>query len=85
MNSNTHAFGRFHRRHFLTGSAALVTATSLTSLSHAIDPIKRNGEAKFKYSLAAYSYRNLLKGDKAELTLHDFIDDCAAFGLEAAS
>ena len=82
MNSNTHAFGRFHRRHFLTGSAALVTATSLTSLSHAIDPIKRNGEAKFKYSLAAYSYRNLLKGDKAELTLHDFIDDCAAFGLE---
>jgi len=38
--------------------------------------------SKFKFSLAAYSYRGLLTGDPPKLTLFDFIDDCARIGLE---
>jgi len=49
----------------------------------AIGPIPRNGAAKFKLSLAGYSYRKLLTGDPPELTLDDFLADCARFGLEA--
>ena len=47
-----------------------------------IEPIRRNGRAKFKFSLAAYSYRKLLTGPTQALSLFDFIDDCAAMGLE---
>jgi sugar phosphate isomerase/epimerase len=49
-----------------------------------VEPIKRNGAAKFKFSLAGYSYRNLFRGNPPELTLEDFIVDCARFGLEGA-
>jgi len=48
----------------------------------AIEPIKRDGQAKFKFSLAGYSYRKLLKGNPPELTLDDFLKDCAKMGLE---
>ncbi len=67
------------RRNFLAASAATLAATS--SLS-AIEPIARNGQPKFKFSLAAYSYRSLLTGENPQLTLNDFVDDCAKFGLE---
>ena len=65
------------RRQFLAASAVAVASTA-----SAIEPIARNGQPKFKFSLAAYSYRELLKGDSPKLTLSDFIEDCAAFGLE---
>ena len=41
-----------------------------------------SNDFKCKLSLAAYSYRQLLTGTKPELTLTDFIDDCAKFGLD---
>lgn len=66
------------RREFLASSAVLAVATTAS----AIEPIPRNGQPKFKFSLAAYSYRDLLKGDSPKLTLQDFINDCAAMGLE---
>jgi len=50
--------------------------------AQAIEPILRNGKPKFKFSLAAYSYRSLLTGKQPALTLFDFIDDCARMGLE---
>lgn len=50
--------------------------------SSAIEPIERPGKAKFKFSLAAYSYRKLLTGNPPELTLDDFFVDCAKMGLE---
>lgn len=50
--------------------------------SQAIEPIKRNGKAKFKFSLAGYSYRNLLRGNPPDLTLDDFLADCAKMDLE---
>jgi sugar phosphate isomerase/epimerase len=72
------------RRAFLAGAAATSLAASANSVA-AIGPIARNGDAKFKLSLAAYSYRDLLtakKDEPAKLTLGDFVDDCAKFGLE---
>ena len=48
----------------------------------AIEPIVRNGSPKFKFSLAAYSYRDLLTGESPQLTLADFVDDCAGMDLE---
>ena len=75
----------FDRRRFLQtcsfASAAAVTGLAAND-SIAAEPIVRNGAAKFKFSLAAYSYRNLLQGKTAELTLADFIDDCAKMQLE---
>ena len=65
------------RRKFLQ-SCAVVAATPL--MASAIEPILRNGTPKIKFSLAAYSYRNLLKS--GELTLSDFIADCAQMQLE---
>lgn len=68
------------RRHFLATSAAATLAA--TSPLAAIEPIARTGEPKFKFSLAAYSYRDLFNAKENKLSLQDFIDDCAKFGLE---
>jgi len=48
----------------------------------ASEQIKRRYGSKYKFTLAAYSYRGLLTGNQPEFTLKDFIDDCAKFGLE---
>ncbi len=64
-----------HRRDFLKTAALATMPAAAASLgaatAHAIEPLKRNGAAKFKFSLAAYSYRNLLKSGK--LTMADFV------------
>ena len=57
-----------NRRQFLhsssvAASAAAVGAVVRTGL--AIEPVVRNGKPKFKFSLAAYSYRELLQGSRA--------------------
>jgi sugar phosphate isomerase/epimerase len=65
-----------------TATAMAAGMSKLSSPASAIDPIVRNGTPKFKFSLAAYSYRDLLTGDPPQLTLADFIDDCAKMGLE---
>jgi sugar phosphate isomerase/epimerase len=73
------------RRGFLLSSLAAATAgvaTIKTSVAHAIEPIARTAGAHFKFSLAAYSYRDLLQGTPPRLTLDDFIDDCARFDLD---
>ncbi len=72
------------RRKFLTAAGATLAGGSFLRPATAIEPIPRSGEAKFKFSLAAYSYRELLSGKNATLTLADFIDDCAKMGLEGA-
>ncbi len=74
------------RRGFMHVCAtATVTAGGmwkLASSASAIEPIVRNGLPKFKFSLAAYSYRRLLTGNRPKLTMADFINDCAKMGLE---
>jgi sugar phosphate isomerase/epimerase len=69
------------RRTFLAAAGA-ATAGALGHSALAIEPIRRTDRPKFKFSLAAYSYRDLLTGDKPKLTLADFIDDCAKMELE---
>ncbi len=71
------------RRDLLLGLG--VAALGASTRTSAIDPIARNGKPKFKFSLAAYSYRSLLKGEKGEpakMTVGDFIADCAKLELD---
>lgn len=70
------------RRQFLASSIATAAVPLLAAPAHAIEPIARNGQPKFKFSLAAYSYRSLLSGESPKLALKDFVEDCAKFGLE---
>lgn len=74
------------RREFLRSLALASTATLgagvLPRTLAAIEPIGRSGGPKFKFSLAAYSYRELIGGKNPTLKLEDFIADCAKMGLE---
>jgi len=74
------------RRQFLRRTAAACGGVALglnaSRPARAIEPIQRLAGPEFKFSLAAYSYRDLLTGKPPKLTLFDFIDDCAKFGLE---
>ena len=71
------------RRQFTHTCASVMAGTCLLpSIAPAIEPIARNGKAKFKFSLAAYSYRDLFKGESPRATLLDFVADCAKMGLE---
>ncbi len=77
---------RMNRRRFvhlgLSGAlAAGAWGLPLRSLA-AREPIARSGKPKFKFSLAAYSFRNLLRGKNAPMTLEDFIRYCAELQLE---
>ncbi len=72
------------RRSFLQTSCLTAVsgllAGGMTRAAGAIEPIARSDGPLFKFSLAAYSYRSLLT--KKQLTLSDFIADCAKFGLQ---
>jgi sugar phosphate isomerase/epimerase len=70
-----------NRRRFLACSSVAALGGFAANVP-AIEPIARNGQPQFKFSLAAYSYRSLLQGASPQLTLKDFIDDCARFGLQ---
>jgi sugar phosphate isomerase/epimerase len=74
------------RRQFLASAAACGGAAGLAGVgipaARAIEPVKRAAPPQFQFSLAAYSYRDWLTGKKGNLTLEDFITDCAKFGLE---
>jgi len=76
------------RRQFLSaisgglGCTIAGAALGANRLARGIEPIVRTGKPHFKFSLAAYSYRDLLSGDMPALTLFDFIADCARFGLD---
>ncbi|MCH2127217.1 MAG: sugar phosphate isomerase/epimerase [Pirellulaceae bacterium] len=75
------------RRDFAMQSSLLAGGIALglrgaDSQLQAIEPIRRNGTPAFKFSIAAYSYRSLLTGENPPLELADFINDCAALGIE---
>ncbi|HEX4128827.1 MAG TPA: sugar phosphate isomerase/epimerase family protein [Pirellulales bacterium] len=80
---------RISRRQALSGLAAAAGGIALGaggSSAQAIEAIARIDKPKFKFSLAAYSYRELLtskSGGTPELTLDDFIRDCAKMQLDA--
>ena len=71
------------RRGFVLSTLAAAGAATINApLCRAIEPITRTAGAHFKFSLAAYSYRDLLQGKSKKLTIDDFIDDCAKFDLD---
>ena len=79
------------RRMFLRGLTAASAAAALPSLavSHAAEPITRNGKSHLKLSLAAYSFSRFLptRGTPeqiaaAKFTLEKFIDFCAEQNLD---
>jgi len=81
-----------NRRSFFQSAAVCCVGAALpralSSVASGVEPISRNGSPKFKFSLAAYSYRSLLKKKNAKdekdakLKISDFIDDCAKMQLE---
>ena len=73
----------FRRVAVASGAAAAGLAGPLRPQSAcAIEPVERQGGPKVKFTLAAYSYRNLLSGKNPTMSLEDFVRDCARFGLE---
>ena len=84
MSNSSHEF-RISRRQWLAATAAaagVATACGSPRGTSAIEPLQRSSPAKFLFSLAAYSYRKLLQGNLPKLTMFDFVDDCAQFGLQ---
>lgn len=79
---------RFARRRFLTQAALGAAGGLLVSgfkPASAIEPLNRSHGPKFKFSLAAYSYRELFKAGKDQppvSTLEEFIVDCAKMNLD---
>lgn len=71
-----------NRRQLFATTGLSLSAIASNSLGFQPLKPKRVGPARFKFSLAAYSYRELLQGKPPKLNLFDFIDDCAKFGLE---
>lgn len=69
------------RRQFLQSGLAVAGASAVRTAG-AEAPEHRWSGGRYKLSLAAYSYRTLLEGPEARLTLLDFVRDCARFGLE---
>lgn len=70
-----------NRRDFLLATTAGAAALS-PGVAQAIEPIARPAGHHFKFSLAAYSYRELFGSGAGKLSLNDFIDDCAKFNLD---
>lgn len=72
------------RRGFITSSlAAAAGAAAINApIARAIEPVTRTAGSHFKFSMAAYSYRDLLEAKTSRLTIEDFLDDCAKFGLD---
>lgn len=72
------------RRSFIRASltAAVGAAAINVPASRAIESIVRTAGSHFKFSMAAYSYRDLFKSKPEPLKIDDFLDDCAKFGLD---
>lgn len=75
------------RRGVLKGAAASALVVlghgSLPAPAAALEPIRRTGRAPLRLSLAAYSFRQWLTGPRRSMSLEDFIDRGAEYGLDA--
>jgi len=73
------------RRAFLNSTLAVAAGGIATSNVRAIDPIRREGPARMRLSLAAYSFRNVLalRQGRQEMSLDQFIDMASAWPLDA--
>jgi sugar phosphate isomerase/epimerase len=78
-----------NRRSFLKAAALAAATAGFARSAFPASPIERQYGSKMKLSLAAYSFRELLKTNAsaeeqstAKMTLDGFIDFCASLGLE---
>ena len=75
------------RRQFLESALAAGTGLALaTNRAPAIEPVRRNGKAHIRLSIAAYSYRKYLDlkiKPRPPMTLDEFIEAVADMGLDA--
>ncbi len=73
------------RRAFLqtvAAGAALTACGVAPRPAAALEPVVRNGHSHMKLSLAAYSFRDQLGGDKPKISMLEFIDKCAGYNLD---
>ncbi|PQO38576.1 sugar phosphate isomerase/epimerase family protein [Blastopirellula marina] len=73
---------RLSRRSWFAATSCLAAGGLIAGSASASEPIAHRAAPKFKLSLAAYSYRNLLKDPNSGVTLETFIDDCAKMQLD---
>lgn len=66
----------------VAGAAVSLGAGCFAQRAAAIEPLLHPGSHQFKFSLAAYSYRNLLTAKQDPLSLEAFIEDCAKMHLD---
>ena len=73
------------RRRFLQSALALgATAAFAPASGQAIEPIQRSGRPHFRLSIAAYSYRDYLTGQRQPaMTLEEYVELAAALGVDA--
>ena len=74
------------RRQFLQSTLAGTGLVLAGPEAHAIEPVRRNGKAHIRLSIAAYSYRKYLdlkSKPKPSMTLDDFVEAAADMGLDA--
>jgi sugar phosphate isomerase/epimerase len=80
MNSAT-------RRQFLASTIPASAALAFSGAkASAIEPLRRNGKAHIRLSMAAYSYRKYLdlkRKPRPPMTLDDFIETAAGLGIDA--
>jgi sugar phosphate isomerase/epimerase len=74
-----------NRRDFLARAALAASAgpVAFARTASAIDPIKRTRPSHLKLSIAAYSYRQYLQGNRKSMDLFGFVDLAADMGLDA--
>lgn len=81
--ANKNAVGRRQgitsRRTFLLAA----TATGMAATARAIEPFPRSRPSHFKLSVAAYSFRDYLTGDRPRMDLFQFVDLAADLRLDA--
>lgn len=73
---------RVSRRRLLTAGMTLPLASSISN-AVAAESFGRRRPSHFKLSLAAYSFRDYLAGEKPSMELFDFIELAADLGLDA--
>lgn len=83
VGSESATTGRVSRRAFLA-TAACATAWMLPRFAHAIDPFRRTRPSHLKLSLAAFSYKPYLTGEKSpKMDLFQFVDLAADLAVDA--
>ena len=82
LGISTDATRRGFLQTVMLAGAGGVLSTAAPQAARALEPIARNGKSHLKLSLAAYSYRQWLGGEKPSMTMDDFFTRCAEFNLD---